>query len=133
MKQFVAFLLSVTILALVLSGCSDLGNQAPTGTGGTGTVSYAQVQNIFNSPCVQCHFGSNPSGGLSLTSYGSWQSATGPHADSLIVPNQPEVSYLVLRITGQVQPQMPLNGPPYLMQGQIDVIVQWISEGAPNN
>jgi hypothetical protein len=50
----------------------------------------------------------------------------------LVSPGNPDGSYLIQKLEGTaaVGGRMPLNGPPYLDQATIDVIRQWISEGA---
>ena len=89
--------------------------------------SWADVQSIFQSHCVKCHSGFDAPMGLELGQYqtamsGSW---TGP----VILEGDPEGSPLVHRITGQAQPQMPLDGPPFLSEAEIQLIVDWIAGG----
>jgi mono/diheme cytochrome c family protein len=102
---------------------------APTATpGGTATVSYRRdIQPIFDRNCVSCHGGQ---AGLYLDSYDRLMagSARGP----VVVPGDPQASELVRRITGQSQPAMPLGRAP-LSAAEIEAIVTWIAEGAPNN
>jgi mono/diheme cytochrome c family protein len=91
-------------------------------------VSYSKdIQPIFSQNCVRCHGGR---GGLYLDSYAHVMDGgvNGP----VIVPGSPQDSLLVKRIEGIVQPQMPLGGTP-LSQADIDLIVNWITEGAPDN
>lgn len=123
------------LLLLTLAGCSDMGSSV---TITPGQVSFAnQVQPLFNTYCVSCHNpGSAPThGNLDLTSYATLMDTTGPskpiHAP-LIIPNQADSSYLYKRITGVIQPQMPLGGP-YLSESQISIIEDWINQGAKNN
>jgi mono/diheme cytochrome c family protein len=95
---------------------------------GSAQVSYSKdIQPIFTQNCVRCHGGR---GGLYLDSYAHVMAGgvTGP----VIVPGSPQDSLLVKRIEGIVQPQMPLGGPP-LSQADINLIVNWIAEGAPDN
>lgn len=102
---------------------------APTATPSTSAqVSYSKdIQPIFSQNCVRCHGGR---GGLYLDSYAHVMDGgvNGP----VIVPGSPQDSLLVKRIEGIVQPQMPLGGTP-LSQADIDLIVNWITEGAPDN
>ena len=103
--------------------------QVPTATpGGKATASYRQdIQPIFNRRCITCHGGS---AGLWLDSYERvlFGSSNGP----IIVPEDPNSSTLYLRITGRVQPSMPLGGEP-LNSNEINIIRTWIAEGVPNN
>lgn len=47
-----------------------------------------------------------------------------------VVPGNALASELYLRIVGHAQPRMPLNGPPYLDENEIQRISQWTDEGA---
>ena len=81
----------------------------PTATpGGQATISYRlDVQPIFNRKCVTCHGGS---AGLWLDSYE--RVLIGSGNEPIIVPGNPEASELYQRITGRIQPAMPLGGVP---------------------
>jgi hypothetical protein len=93
-------------------------------------VRYLQhVQPLFNQACafVGCHDDGVPQDQLKLTSWGNLINFPG-----VVVPNQPELSTLVIRIEGTSGPPMPLNGN-RLNQNQINGIRTWIVEGAMNN
>ena len=89
----------------------------------------SQIQPIFNTNCVSCH---TPGGSatLDLTSYngvmaGGWTGpaiTTGDHVNSLLYQR------LILPqfTAGSMPPNVPLS------QSQIDLIAQWIDEGAGN-
>jgi hypothetical protein len=88
-------------------------------------VDYEEhIQPIFNSNCTSCHIYGHASG-LNLTSY------AGVMAGSNVVPNDHANSELYNRITLPESNQlfMPKNGSP-LLQSEIDLIAQWIDEGA---
>jgi len=51
----------------------------------------------------------------------------------VVVPGDPEKSQLVRRIRGDSTPRMPFDGPPFLTEDQIVLIMTWIAAGAPNN
>tara|TARA_Y100000591_G_scaffold274045_1_gene250241 strand:- start:161 stop:760 length:600 start_codon:yes stop_codon:yes gene_type:complete len=90
----------------------------------------SQIQPIFNANCVSCH---TPGGSatLDLTSYngvmtGGWTGpaiTAGDHINSLLYQRLilPQFS------AGSMPPNVPLS------QGQIDLIAQWIDEGAGNS
>ena len=89
----------------------------------------SQIQSIFNNNCVSCH---TPGGSatLDLTSYngvmtGGWTGpaiTAGDHVNSLLYQR------LILPqfTAGSMPPNVPLS------QVQIDIIAQWIDEGAGN-
>lgn len=108
-------------------------------------ISYsAQVQPIFDSICTDCHFGSSPSGSLNLErgrSYGMLVNVrsveVGP--DLRVNPGNPSPgrggSYLVEKISQdrpRIGGRMPLGRTP-LPQASIQLIIDWISQGAQNN
>lgn len=90
----------------------------------------SQIQPIFNTNCVSCH---TPGGSatLDLTSYngvmtGGWTGpaiTAGDHVNSLLYQR------LILPqfTAGSMPPNVPLS------QSQIDLIAQWIDEGAGNS
>ncbi len=94
-------------------------------------VTYAHVAPILATRCAKCHtergiMGPAPEG-YRLTSY----AATLSTADrARVVPGHPEASELVRRIRGQAVPRMPFDGPPYLVDEEIALIVEWIRQGA---
>ena len=51
-----------------------------------------------------------------------------------IVPGQPEQSFLVKILRGSVEDvaRMPLGGPNYISDSDLEFIVQWIKDGAPD-
>ncbi len=102
---------------------------APTATpGGAASISFGKdILPILTSQCGSCHGGQ---GGLWLTTYE--QVMVGGQSGAVVVPGKPDQSLLYQRITGEKQPQMPLDAAP-LTQSQIAAIRGWIAEGAPKN
>ena len=89
-----------------------------------------QIQPIFNNNCTSCHVnGGTYSGGLDLSSYA--ETIEGGNSGNTIVPLDHSNSSLYNRVTlSDNDPQfMPKNNNP-LSQNDIDLIVQWIDEGA---
>lgn len=93
--------------------------------------------------CVQCHTdaGRTPAGGLVLLEGRSYQQLVGrasvakPGA-TLVIPGDADNSYLVHKLEGKadiVGQRMPRGNGPFLTEGQMLVIRQWIRDGAPNN
>ena len=91
--------------------------------------------------CVTCHtnVGHPPAGNLNLAGdpYAALVNvaSTGRPGAVLVVPGDPESSYLVRKLEGRdiTGLRMPRNGPPYLTDGQITVIRRWIELGAPRD
>lgn len=94
-------------------------------------ITYRHVAPIFATRCVKCHrddglMGSAPEG-FRLTSY----DATLSSADRVrVVPGNPAASELVRRVLGQARPRMPFDGPPYLPDDDVQLIIDWIAQGA---
>ena len=96
-----------------------------------GPVRYDQVAPIFATRCAKCHtekgLMGGPPEGYRLDSYADTVST----ADRVrVVPGGPEASELLRRIRGQARPRMPLDGPPFLNEDEIDLIARWIANGA---
>ena len=106
------------------------------------TVSFSEVQSIFNASCTGCHgrpgfFG--PSGGLSLADGYSYDAIVNVPSRQLssmyqIAPGAPEDSYLWLKIVNQFRERGGRGGamPPWneLSQAELITIRTWILEGA---
>ena len=92
-----------------------------------GQVDYSEIQTIFNNNCGNCHLGSS-SGGLNLSSYTNVMS--GGNDGAVIIPYDHAASVIYDRITREESAtgDMPPTGS--LSQSQIDLIAQWIDEGA---
>lgn len=119
-----------------MGGCSDLGDPVtPDGSNGDGNlVRYENdVKPIFLTNCAKpgCHTGLFPAGDLDLSTYEGLMDSVGPHAP-VVRKFDPDSSYVILKLNGDAQPQMPLNAPA-LPPDTIAVIYQWILEGAVNN
>lgn len=94
-------------------------------------ATYAHVAPIFASRCVKCHsrhglMGAAPEG-LLLDSYAA---ILDRDERVRVVPGSATASELVRRIRGQSQPQMPYDGPPFLSDEEVRLIVDWIDQGA---
>ncbi len=80
------------------------------------------IDPIFQNKCVMCH---GNSGNYHLDTYAGVTMKN-------VIPGNPNDSVLVKKITGVMQPQMPLGQKP-LSSGQIQTIKNWIQDGAKNN
>ncbi len=94
-------------------------------------VDYStQIQPIFDNNCISCHIdGGTYFGGLDLSSYS--EVMEGGSSGNTIVPFDHSSSELFNRITLDESDNefMPQNGTS-LSQSEIDLIAQWIDEGA---
>lgn len=90
---------------------------------------WAEVSAIFEERCIFCHSGEVAPLGLRLDSHEGLMagSENGPVVD----PENVRSSALYQRITGEAEPRMPLDGPPFLDEGETALITDWIAIGAP--
>src|SRR5580704_16033490 len=108
--------------------------------GGSDTVAFAQIQQIFSDNCVLCHAAGAP---LDLTVGEAWDDLVGqaaPPPDScggtLVVPGDPTDSYLYVKLASPTPcygAQMPLGeffSEP-LPSCVVAMVGRWIEEGAP--
>ena len=129
------------VLTLFVVSCtggdgSGLPPRLPPGTFG---ANFSEIQsNIFVPNCATtgCHLGAGAPQRLRLDDANSYGMLVGvPSSESSstlrVAPGDPDNSYLIQKLEGSasVGAQMPL-GAPALEQASIDVIRQWISDGA---
>jgi len=108
-------------------------------------VTLTQIQqDVFSPRCSGCHSGPTSStlpSGMSLTSaansYAALVNVASLEQGGLdrVEPGDPDASYLIRKLEGGPGisgSRMPQGGP-YLSQATIDMIRQWIADGAPNN
>jgi len=93
------------------------------------TVSFASdVAPIFEKSCAKCHGGSDgEKGDLNLRSHENV--LKGGESGAVVVAGDPDNSLLVQLIREGEMPKRAANLP----QEQIDLIAQWVAEGALNN
>jgi len=139
-----------TVAGLVCASCDE---KLSSITGPTPDLApnFASIQRtIFNVTdssgrlaCVGCHTdqGRNPLGGLVLLEGRSYQqlvgrASVGRAGATLVIAGDPDNSYLVKKLEGAADitgQRMPRGNGPFLTEGQMLVIRQWIRDGAPNN
>jgi hypothetical protein len=111
------------------------------GGGVVATFTAVQTQ-IFDQSCAfsGCHAGSAPAMEMDLSAGQAYDnivdvpSGEQPSLDR-IEPNDPESSYLYLKVIGDPSisgGRMPLGNPP-LDQNRIDLLRDWIERGAPDD
>lgn len=139
-------LVVVCSLALVLGSCGDNStgtNGGEDGNGGNGgqeeppEPTFTNVQEIFNGSCggSNCHI-SSPQSGVQLNNYENVMSSEGAQYGELVVQeNDADGSPLVDKIESdnpEFGQRMPPNGS-FLSNDEIDLIKEWINEGAEDN
>jgi hypothetical protein len=134
------------LAALACSACAGNGdgldqNGRPIDSSGGGsgvlTPDLQSIQeNVFTPICTVCHAGASAPLGLTLDAANSYNNLVGiPSVEvpalQRVRPGDPDNSYIIQKLEGRaaVGAQMPLGGPP-LSQATIQVIRQWITEGA---
>jgi mono/diheme cytochrome c family protein len=92
------------------------------------TVDYdRQVHPIFAAKCFACHSQEKRSGGLSLYTYEDV--LNGGRNGGTVRPGKSADSLLMMRVTGETEPRMPLVGAP-LTSDEIALVRSWIDQGA---
>jgi len=137
----------IAIVALGLAACGagsgeglDQNGQPfrPPPTGLQPTLASIQ-DNVFTVSCAVpgCHGGAGAQQGLRLDpgfSAGSLINVASPRDPNLIrvVPGNPDASFLIQKLDGTqtLGDRMP-DGGPYLTTATVNVIRQWIQDGAP--
>jgi cytochrome c len=91
--------------------------------------------------CSNCHTptGQTPIGlevgGLDLSTYASLRAGGAISGDRVVVPGDACASILVQKL-GEAPPfgaRMPLDGPPFLDDEDLEIIIDWIAEGASDD
>jgi cytochrome c5 len=136
-------LAAIAASSLLVASCGSGGGNgaAPAGGGGGGgptlTATFQSIQtNIFSVQCEFCHTGATAPRGLRLDPANSFALLVGvpsgqQPALQRVDPGDPDNSYLIQKLEGTAASggRMPL-GLPALPQSDIDVVRQWITDGA---
>ena len=117
-------------------GLDETGRPIDTGPLPLAPTFASIQQNVFTPICTTCHAGASAPLGLRLdeaSSYAAIVNAASVEVPALrrIRPGDPDASYLIQKIEGRaaVGGRMPL-GQPALPQATIDVMRQWVADGA---
>ena len=87
----------------------------------------SEIQPIFNSSCINCHSGSDAEEDLSLTSYNNVMN--GGDSGDVVIPYDHANSLLWQYVNSSYMPPYGSGSDP-LTTDQINLIAQWINEGA---
>lgn len=108
-------------------------------------VSFARdIQPLLfrsNGGCALCHdpSGTNPLGvqlgGLDLTTYAGLRRGGSTSGANVVVAGKPCASDLYLKLTPgpRFGSRMPLDGPPFFTAGELQLVSDWIAEGAQDD
>ncbi|MDA1213558.1 MAG: hypothetical protein O2955_13670 [Planctomycetota bacterium] len=118
-----------SLFVFVLSIASVLGQEEKTGDESTGISFYRKIRPVLQRRCSGCHQPAKAGGELNLTSFEGL--LKGGENGAGFTAGKPDESIILDYITGD-PPQMPLNDAP-LSSEQIELIRQWIAEGAHND
>ncbi len=109
--------------------------------GALGPRLFSIQDNIFTPICTQCHLGESPAGGLNLEESNSFSNLVGvkrPTGSEIrVVAGDADSSFIIDKLEGNNLgdnrgSRMPLGGP-FLEQSTVDVLRDWIDEGAEDN
>ena len=92
-------------------------------------ATYDEVADILAAKCIVCHQGPAAPKGLQLNSLDNIRK--GSAGSPVAIPGNAADSELVRRIRGESLPRMPLTGPPFLSDDEINTISAWIDAGMP--
>ncbi len=98
-------------------------------TSAAAQVTFTDIQPILQQRCVMCHSGEAAPLGLKLETLK--QLLKGSVYGPVLIAGNATESKLYKRLTGSTQPRMPMTGPPFLTDSQIDLFKQWIEAGLP--
>jgi hypothetical protein len=104
---------------------------------------FESTDSAGRTACTNCHTstGRTPAGALNLNHDAAYDQivnvvARNKAGATRVIPGNPDGSYLLQKLIGTsgiFGNRMPNNGPPYLTDGQIQIIRRWIANGAPRN
>ncbi|MBT5636672.1 MAG: hypothetical protein HOJ23_13955 [Gammaproteobacteria bacterium] len=92
-------------------------------------LSYADIYPLLIDRCLNCHHNPGAPNGLSLETYELMMQ--GSNNGMVVIAGDSSNSEIIKRIRGERHPRMPMNGPPYLNEIEIKLMMSWIDAGAP--
>ena len=77
---------------------------------------WAEIGALFAAQCTLCHEGEFAPLGVALDSYAA--ALAGGENGPVLIPGDAAASPLYQRLTGAIEPRMPLTGPPFLDEAE---------------
>jgi hypothetical protein len=135
-------------------GLNSSGDPLPGNGGDEDVISFStQIQPIVDTHCTRCHApggigylgtGGDVANGLDLTDGASYDGLVGVETFEdpqdppryRVLAFEPDSSFLLEKIVSDTPKsgfRMPLDGPPFLTDGEVETIERWIEEGAVDN
>jgi hypothetical protein len=113
-------------------GCTDRDSDLAVAVSFAGDVRPLMLRSPGG--CSPCHLGRVTSG-LDLSSYESMRRGGLNSGKGIIIPGQPCESILPQKLsrTPPFGSRMPFNGPPYFSVTEVQLVRDWIAEGALDN
>ncbi|WP_238474199.1 c-type cytochrome domain-containing protein [Pseudomonas cavernicola] len=99
-------------------------------TGHAEEVTYADLAALVQTRCVLCHSGPAAPLGLKLDSLDNL--LAGSQNGPVVKAGNPAESELIRRLKGLSLPRMPMTGPPFLTEQEIDLFERWVAAGLPH-
>jgi hypothetical protein len=153
--QIGALALAVGVGTVALGGCDLLDPQtgplavacSDTDSNPDAPVSFAdQIRPLMNRSntdptghgCIACHYANQPTHlctditGLDLSTLGALRQGGMISGTNIVIPGKPCESALVQKLQGDYFEglQMPKDGPPFWSTDEIQLVIDWIAEGA---
>jgi hypothetical protein len=94
---------------------------------GRAQVSETEVNGVLEKKCFQCH-GEAKMGNLDMRTRAGM--LKGGDKGPAVVPGRASDSLLLQRVTGKVEPRMPMAPVPALSEREVEILRDWIDEGA---
>lgn len=114
--------------AWIAAGLTRVQAEAQSAPSQKPTIDYErQIRPIIRANCLACHNAEKRKGGLSLASYEDV--LEGGRSGAIVRPGRGHDSLVMRRMSGDVEPQMPLGEAP-LIPSELAIIRAWIDEGA---
>lgn len=91
---------------------------------------HTDIAPLLRDYCAGCHNGGDYEGGFSVETYAELMEGGESEDETILVPGQPDRSYLLQTIRKTTKPAMPPKKEPQPSAAEIALLTRWIEEGA---